>query len=75
MPRRSRRQFFDTSFELRAKAGACILFFLLPLLLTGCFHETTELRPAHFTAAREAGVLLGLTAFVFFLFASGGFKL
>jgi len=35
----------------------CRVILTLPLLLAGCFHETTELRPAHFTAAREAGVL------------------
>lgn len=30
---------------------------LFPLLFGGCFHETTELQPAHFAAAREARLL------------------
>jgi hypothetical protein len=53
----------------------CRVILVLPLLLTGCFHETTELQPAHFAAAREAGVLLGFSAIILFLFASGGFRM
>ncbi|MDT8325072.1 MAG: hypothetical protein RRA94_13250 [Bacteroidota bacterium] len=45
--------------DIRFQISNCRSLFLIlvPLLLGGCFHETTELQPAHFAAAWEAGVL------------------